>query len=242
MIEVLQTGTLTTVQDAGRPGNRHLGIPSSGAADRLSFALANWMVGNPWKTPALECTLGGLHLRFDTATMVALAGAEMWAQVNGQNVENFTAFPVNKGDILTLSFARQGCRAYVAVAGGFEGTEFFGSVSTYLPAKIDGVDGDAVKVGDTFLPRPTQGAKNTIPPGFCPRISNHAVLRTRPGPEYDYLTADSQRHLFISPFIATPETDRMGSRLRGDAIKTTGFGHMISGPMLPLCSPRHVSL
>ena len=83
MIEILHGGTQTTVQDNGRHGLRHLGIPSSGAADKLSFALANWMAGNSWDTPAIECALGGLHIRFLSATTIGLAGAEMWAQING---------------------------------------------------------------------------------------------------------------------------------------------------------------
>jgi len=130
MIEVLQSGTLTTLQDAGRAGLRDKGIPQSGAADRLSFALANYMLGNAWDAPALECTLGGLHLRILRDTAIALAGAEMWAQINGQNVNNFTAFPVKKGDVLTLSFARKGVRAYIALAGGFKAAPVMGSVST----------------------------------------------------------------------------------------------------------------
>ena len=115
MIEVLNGGTRATIQDAGRPGYRHLGIPQSGAADKLSFALANWMVGNRWDAPAIECALGGLHLRFKEPTTIALAGAEMWAQINGQNVINFNAMSVDKGDILTLSFARDGCLSLIHI-------------------------------------------------------------------------------------------------------------------------------
>jgi allophanate hydrolase subunit 2 len=85
-ITVLNGGTQTTVQDAGRPGFRHLGIPRSGAADKLSFAIANHLVGNVWDTPALECALGGLHLRFEQDTVIALSGAQMWAQINGLNI------------------------------------------------------------------------------------------------------------------------------------------------------------
>jgi len=141
MIEVLNGGTRATIQDAGRPGYRHLGIPQSGAADKLSFALANWMAGNRWDAPAIECALGGLHLKFTENITIALAGAEMWAQINGMNVKNFSPIPVEKGDILTLSFARDGCRAYIAVAGGLKVTEFMGSASTYLPPILMLADG-----------------------------------------------------------------------------------------------------
>ena len=234
MIEVLNGGTRATIQDGGRPGYRHLGIPQSGAADKLSFALANWMVGNRWDAPASECALGGLHLRFTEPTTIALSGAEMWAQINGLNIINFNAMTVEAGDILTLSFARDGCRAYIAVAGGIKIAEFMGSASTYLPAEFGGFDGRELRTGDklsaSHLPRE---AIRKIPRGYTPRLSRHVVLRARPAPEWALVSLPSQRHLFVSPFIATPATDRMGSRLRGDKIKTDSTLSMTSSPLLP---------
>jgi len=233
-ITVLNGGTQTTVQDAGRPGFRHLGIPRSGAADKLSFAIANHLVGNAWDTPALECALGGLHLRFEQDTVIALSGAQMWAQINGMNIDLNRAVGVEVGDILTLSYARAGCRGYVAIAGGIAATNFLGSVSTYLPAALGGIEGRALKAGDelTLVSGP-QGPVNTIPNGYVPFLSGHAVLRARSGPEFDLLSPDSRRYLFTTPFIATPATDRMGSRLRGDRIVTDQTFAMTSGPLLP---------
>ncbi len=237
MIEILNGGTQTTIQDSGRHGLRHLGMPASGAADKFSFALANWMAGNRWDAPALECALGGLHIRFTSDTTFGLAGAEMWAQVNGQNIKNFTAISVHKGDILTLSFARDGCRAYIAIAGGLKIPEFMASVSTYLPAKIGGIDGRALKAGDK-LPishRPREMPRS-IPKGFIPNLSRHVVLRSLPAPEWDGLDKASRRHLFVSPFHASSATDRMGSRLRGDKIsmsKQMTEVSMTSSPLIP---------
>lgn len=233
-ITVLNGGTQTTVQDAGRPGYRHLGIPRSGAADKLSFAIANHLVGNPWDMPALECALGGLHLRFQRDTTVALSGAQMWAQINGMNIDLNRAVGVEAGDILTLSYARAGCRGYIAVAGGIAATEFLGSVSTYLPAALGGIDGRALKSGDELdLVGDPIGPINTIPNGYIPFLSGHTVLRARSGPEFDLLSDCSRRYLFTTPFIATPATDRMGSRLRGDRIVTKDAFAMTSGPLLP---------
>jgi len=234
VIEVLNGGTETTIQDQGRFGHRHLGIPSSGAADRLSFALANWMAGNRWNAPAFECALGGLHIRFASDTTIGLAGAEMWAQINGQNVSNFTAIPVYKGDILTLSFARDGCRAYIAVAGGIKLPKFMGSTSTYLPAQIGGLEGRALRTGDKLVisNRPRE-APRTIPKGFTPSLSRHIVLRARAAPEWENLDKPSQRHLFVSPFHASAATNRMGARLRGDKISMKTPISMTSSPLLP---------
>lgn len=234
MMEILQSGTLTTLQDAGRPGHRHLGVPTSGAADRLSFALANWLVGNAWDAPAIECNIGGQHFKFHMATQVGIAGAEMSAQINGRSVKNFTSFPVDEGDILTLSPARLGCRTYVAIAGGLGGEAFLGSVSTYAAAGVGGLDGGPLRTGDKFKLTPSGAARRAIPPGFQPHISNHVVLRARPGPEYFDLTLPCQRHLYVSPFYARSQTNRMGARLKGDKLSlTTNADHMVSGPMLP---------
>ncbi len=233
MIEIRQPGTRVTIQDAGRPGLRHLGIPKSGAADKLSFALANYMVGNPWNTPALECVLGGQHFKFHADMIVAIAGAEMWAQVNGQNVENFSSFKVREGDILTFSFARIGCRAYLALPGGVDGSEFMGSVSTYLQAGLGGLEGRALQARDKVGSPDVTTQPRTIPHGYKPLISNHVVLRALEGPEFSELTLDSQRHLFVNPYRATKNTNRMGARLKGNLVKPKVERNMISSPLLP---------
>lgn len=234
IITVLSGGTQTMLQDAGRPGHRHQGIPSGGAADKLSFALANYLVGNPWNTPALECAIGGLHIRFERDTLIALAGAQMWAQINGQNVEPYKAVNVSKGDILTLSYTRAGCRAYIAIEGGLDGDEFLGSRSTYVPAALGGIAGRALKAGDALM---SLNVESTGPASLhkssVPLLSNHIVLRARSGPEWNLLTLESRRYLFTTPFYATAATDRMGSRLKGDHIGLIEPLNMTSSPLLP---------
>lgn len=234
LFRILQGGTQTTLQDAGRHGHRHLGIPRSGAADRLSFALANYLVGNPWDTPALECTLGGLHIKFEQKTRIAISGAEMWAQINGFNVEMNKSLPVETGDILTLSFARIGCRAYIAVEGGIKGETFLGSSSTYILGKLGGIEGRALRTGDELYSADCNNCgPQTLPSGYAPILSRHIVLRARAVKEWDWLTPEAQRYMYTSPFIATPDTDRMGTRLIGDRIDLANHKSLNSGPILP---------
>lgn len=234
IITVLNGGTRTTLQDAGRAGHRHEGIPAGGAADRLSFAIANFLVGNDWDTPALECALGGLHLRFERAAIIAVSGAEMWGQINGQNIPINRALNVEKGDILTLSYARAGCRAYIAIAGGLSGEKFLGSVSTYLPAALGGYDGRALKTGDKLTSAGRAPyAPQKLPNGYAPKLSKHIILRTQSGPEWDRIHRDGKRFLFTTPFYATDATDRMGSRLKGDKITLEDNRPMISVPLIP---------
>ncbi len=232
-LTILQSGTQTLIMDAGRPGYRHQGIPSGGAADKLSFAIANHLVGNSWDTPALECALGGLHIRFDKNCIIALSGAQMWSQNQGLNLPLNKAVPVAAGDILTMSFARAGCRAYLAIAGGIEATPFMGSVSTYLPAKLGGLNGEALKTGDVLPLGKPQNEPRSLPNGHIPRLSNHVVLRAELGPEWEHLSNASKRYLFTSPFFATSATDRMGSRLKGDQVALKHPLKMTSSPLLP---------
>jgi biotin-dependent carboxylase-like uncharacterized protein len=234
VLTILKGGTQTTLQDAGRPGHRHLGIPKSGAADRLSFALSNYLVGNPWDAPALECTLGGLHIRFLKTSRIAISGADMKAQINGMNVGMNRCVPVEPGDILTFSFGRVGCRAYIAVEGGLKGESFMGSVSTYIPAGFGGLEGRAYRAGDEICSAEleTTGPKS-LPFGYAPRLSRHIVLRARSVTEWDWLSPAAQRYMYTSPFHATADTDRMGARLRGDKIDLVEKKDMVSSPILP---------
>jgi biotin-dependent carboxylase-like uncharacterized protein len=234
ILTILNGGAHTTLQDAGRPGFRHLGIPRSGAADRLSFGIANFLVGNSWDAPALECTLGGLHLRFEKDTRIAISGAEMWAQINGLNIEMNRSLPVKKGDILTFSFARIGCRAYIAVEGGLEGESFLQSVSTYTPAKLGGLEGRRYKAGDEIRSADLDNTgPQSLPTGYTPILSRHIVLRARSVSEWERLSPNAQRYMFTSPFITTQDTDRMGARLIGDQIDLLDASPLVSGPILP---------
>jgi len=232
-ITIVQSGTQTLIMDAGRPGHRHQGIPGGGAADKLSFAVANHLVGNRWDAPALECALGGLHVRFNEDYTIAISGAQMWSQNQGLNLPLNKAVQVEAGDILTMSFTRAGCRSYLAIAGGIKATPFMGSVSTYLPAKLGGLDGEALKTGDVLDIGEPQAEPRTLPKGHIPLLSNHIVLRAEQGPEWEYLSDASKRYLFTTPFYATTATDRMGSRLKGDLVTLDRPLKMTSSPLLP---------
>lgn len=232
-LTVLHSGTQTLIMDAGRPGHRHQGIPGGGAADKQSFAIANHLVGNRWDAPALECALGGLHVRFNKDYIIAISGAQMWSQNQGMNLPLNRAVQVEAGDILTMSFTRAGCRAYLAIAGGVKAEPFLGSVSTYLPAKLGGLDGEALKTGDEIEIGEPHGEPQTLPKGHIPLLSNHIVLRAEQGPEWDALSDASKRYLFTTPFYATTATDRMGSRLKGDQVALDTVLKMTSSPLLP---------
>ena len=131
-IEVVKPGALTTVQDLGRPGFAHLGVPRSGAADRSSLKLANRLVGNAEGAAALECTLIGPSLRFSDEALIAITGAEVSARLDGDEVALNSAVGVAAGALLELATTRAGLRSYIAVRGGIEAEPMMGSKSSDL--------------------------------------------------------------------------------------------------------------
>lgn len=148
MIEVLSPGLQTSVQDLGRPGHEHLGISPSGAADPVSLEAGNQLLGNLPGAAALEMTLLGATLRFETETRLAVTGAEMDARLGDHPIKRWELVTARAGETLKLGPARRGCRAYVCVAGGIAAPLVLGSASTHLQSGVGGFEGRALKSGD----------------------------------------------------------------------------------------------
>jgi len=148
MIEVLRAGPLTTVQDLGRPGYRHLGVATAGALDTLALEIGNRLVGNRPDAAGIEVTLGPVVLRFARATRIALSGADYGATLGGRPVWPCWSLPVGAGEELVLTAGKRAMRAYVCVAGGIDVLPMLGSRSTDLGAHFGGLAGRALKDGD----------------------------------------------------------------------------------------------
>src|SRR5579875_1576963 len=130
-IEVIKPGLATTVQDLGRPGYYHLGIPLSGGMDRYALRAANLLVGNDEGAAVLEAVFLGPELRFTQAALVAVTGADLPPKLDGVAQPGWTAFAVQAGQVLSFDFLRRGARAYIGVSGGIDVPVVLGSRSTY---------------------------------------------------------------------------------------------------------------
>ncbi|MEX3823111.1 allophanate hydrolase, partial [Paraburkholderia sp. BR14262] len=113
MIEVVRAGLLTTVQDLGRPGYRHLGVATGGALDTLALEVGNRLVGNRPDAAGVEITFGTVALRFARATRIASTGTDFGATVGGRPVWSWWSLPVAAGEELVMNGAKRGMRAYV---------------------------------------------------------------------------------------------------------------------------------
>ena len=234
-VTVVKPGLQTTIQADPRTGRRHLGVPASGAADPLSLALANKLVGNPLFAPSLEITLTGLSLRFDRDEHIALTGGKAKARLNGERVKLHRTLTVRAGDELNVGTCKAGARNYLAVAGGFTGVDVLGSESTYLPAGLGGYLGRALRTGDRLATGPVSQPPVELktPKGFRPRASTSWAVRACHGPEIDSLGKEGSFDLFDTNFTIGNRADRMGMRLEGVRFDVTSSGRMPSRPVFP---------
>ena len=217
-IKVLSPGLATTVQDLGRPGYYHLGIPISGAMDRFALRAANMLVGNDEGAAALEAVFMGPELEFTRDAMVAVAGAELPPKVDGEPRETWTSIAVRKGQVLSFDYLKAGARAYIAVSGGIDIPPVLGSRSTYPLGALGGVEGRALQAGDEL---PANAAARPVTEGRSVAAnlrrmpSMPAELRVMTGLYWHRVTEAAGRNFFEDTWKVAPEADRIGYRFRG---------------------------
>jgi antagonist of KipI len=214
MIRVESPGLFTTVQDLGRWGHQHQGVPVAGPMDPFAHRLANLAVGNDASCATLETTLVGPRLRFAAAARFAVAGATCAMTLDGRPVVPGVPHEAPEGSELAIGRVVRGARAYVAVAGGIDVPLVLGSRSTHVPSGMGGVDGRPLKTGDVLrvgLSSATPGL--AIEPAPLP--DGGAVLRVLPGPEADAFEPDGVRVLARTRLVLHQDSNRMGYRLTG---------------------------
>lgn len=224
MIRVIEPGLSTTVQDLGRPGYYHLGIPPSGAADPYSFETGNLLLGNPSNFSALEITLLGPRLEFGKKTVIAITGAEVQPSLNDQPIPMWQAVEVRSGDVLTFKFAKRGVAAYLCVSGGILVPEVMGSKSTYLTIKLGGLKGRKLQAGDMIeigepLPGVFKITGKFIPDEYIPGFESEIQARVVLGLS-SYLLADEGVRSFLNrEWTVSAESNRVAYRCQGPSIK-----------------------
>jgi biotin-dependent carboxylase-like uncharacterized protein len=229
VIEVIRAGSLTTIQDLGRPGLAHLGVPRSGAADRDSLRLANRLVGNLEDAACLEITFGGFGARFDRAAIVALAGAPCPVRVSGHQASMYGPIQVRAGDEVSLGSPAQGVRTYLAIRGGVDVPPVLGSRSTDILAGL-GPDplwpGVLLPVGADTVGLPCVDVA-PVPP-----IPQEIIVRVMPGPRDDWFTPAALTALTSSPYEVTSQSNRVGIRLAGRTLERSRTGELPSEGMV----------
>jgi len=215
-LEVLRPGMLTTVQDLGRFGQGHLGVPQQGAVDSYALRWALRLAGAPEDAPALEITLMGPALVVREACFAGLAGAELGARLNGDPWPAGESRRLAAGDRIAFGTPdRRGLRAYLAFAGGIAVDCILGSRSTDLQSRVGGLGGRALVTGDVLEVGDGPGIPARAP---VPTAILQEAVRVLPGPRDELFPAEALRRLTSEPYTVTPQVDRVGMRLFGPAI------------------------
>ncbi|MFO1420899.1 MAG: urea carboxylase [Candidatus Competibacteraceae bacterium] len=220
VIEVLAAGTLTTVQDwPGRLGYWDVGVPPSGPMDDLAFRLGNRLVGNPPGAAGLEFTMNGPTLRFHGPAVIALAGTEMPATLDGHPVRFWTPLAAPAGAVLQVGQARTGARAYLCVRHGIAVPDYLGSRATFTLGRFGGHGGRALRLGDVLPVRPSapDGGEQPLDASLIPRYDPEWELRVIYGPHGapDFFTEDDIATFFATAWEVHYNSSRTGVRLIG---------------------------
>ncbi|MFD3441778.1 biotin-dependent carboxyltransferase family protein [Streptomyces sp. NPDC058685] len=229
-IAVVRAGALSTVQDLGRPGHAHLGVPRSGALDAPAARTVNRLVGNAEGAAVLETTLNGCALRPRCAVTVAVGGAPCPVTVDGRPVAWGAPVRVAAGSLIEAGWAARGVRSYVAVAGGFAVEPVLGSRSTDLlsglgPAPL--ADGAVLPLGMP-IGQPARldgGVPWPAPPA-------ELILRVRLGPRADWFTDGALRTLASGGYRVSASSNRIGLRTEGPALERARTGELPSEGMV----------
>ena len=231
MLEVIDGGLRTTIQDMGRRGGQALGIPPSGAQDGFALRIANLLVGNSPGGPlvvredpgaaGLEMTLGRLKLRASEDHALALTGADTGATVDDEPAPPcWSSFVLRRGQTLACGLAQSGARAYLAVHGGIDVPLYRGSRATHVSGGFGGLEGRPLEKGDRLpVGAATAAAEDLagrrLRPDLVPGYTPPMQVRVVAGPEVHHFTKESVEAFYATAWKLNPKADRTGMRFIG---------------------------
>lgn len=232
-LRFIKTGLQTTIQDLGRTGHQHLGIPVGGVMDKRSARLANDLVGNPTEYPLFEITLLGPSIRFEGACQIAITGAMLSPEINGQAIAQNQTIHVNDGDLLNFGRPTAGCRAYLAVRGQWKVAQWLGSCSASTSNGEIATPDSWIKK-DSWIEIESNGS--IAPKTTSTTLQLDALkmpIKVMQGPEFHLFSNLFVGLFFSKNFTITPDSNRMGYRLKEPIEGYESLGEIISSGVIP---------
>jgi len=244
MIEVLSSSALATVQDLGREGGLRWGVGTSGAMDTLALAAGNLLLGNEESAAAIEIPVFPFRVRFSEDCAFAVTGADGAATLDARPLMPWSTYAARAGQVLNLGMPQGGAsraaRAYLCLAGGVDVPSVLNSRSTQLRGAFGGLEGRALRKGDTLRagkPGPTTRATGIglVPPALTLPLQADGcpAMRVLPAAEYAHYTPASRDAFWNTAWKVTPQSDRYGYRLAGEALVSITAVEMRSHGIVP---------
>lgn len=245
-LTILKPGINTSMQDLGRWGFQAYGVPVGGAMDKVAASLANIICGNDEQEAVLEMTLHGMSILFHMDTLCAFTGGGCKCFIGDVELPFDRLLHIPAGSLMQTQPEAKGCRAYLAVAGGFDIGRELGSASTHIPSGLGGVHGRSLLAGDVLSFKPTA---SRMAPASLKLLSNNirvsswevsdlipcdddpAVIHIVRGPEYACFDEKDRYQFMQGGYIISTRSNRMGYRLEGQHIKLNQPLELVSSPV-----------
>lgn len=250
-IKIIKPGTLSMMQDRGRHGYRHIGVPVAGCMDMVAASTANILVGNKGHEATIEMTYGGLSFLAVTPLLIACCGAGAGLIANGQKLPYWTPLFISENTVLQFVPQADGCRSYLAIAGGWDAPTILRSQSTYLPSKLGGFHGRLLQKEDELSNissisalsgrillhlHPSNKQINHTKWYVNPlRFANYSsqTIRCVEGHESDWFDSMAHETLFTSNYTISNRSNRMGYHLSGKPLGARTDLEMFSTAVMP---------
>jgi biotin-dependent carboxylase-like uncharacterized protein len=244
MIEILSSSALATVQDLGREGGLRWGVGTSGAMDPLALAAGNLLLGNEESAAAIEIPVFPFRVRFAEDCAFAVTGADCAATLDARPLMPWSTYQARAGQVLNLGMPQGGAwrsaRAYLCVAGGVDVPPVLNSRSTQLRGAFGGLEGRALRKGDTLRAGAPGRATRATGIGLVPpalqlplHVDGCPAMRVLPAAEYEAYTAASREAFWSTAWKVTPQSDRYGYRLSGEALEPIAAMELRSHGIVP---------
>lgn len=231
MLELVEPGLTTLVQGVPFRGLRHLGMPLAGAADPVALTLANWLVGNAAEDAALETAYAPLSLVVKADCVVAVQGAATETEIDGRIISVSSAFRLAKGSHLRIPSVKGGCRSYLAVRGGIGIEPVLSATSTFTPAKLGGLGGQALPKGAILnICPPAESPLRELPEQYRLRHGMDFLFRVTEAPEYQWIEPGA---LAGKSWTTSRRADRIGLELEGTPIRQLRTDQLDSSAVFP---------
>lgn len=235
VIKVEKSGLSTSVQDLGRTGYQQYGMVVSGAVDPFALQVGNLLVGNKRNAAGIEVVIMGPKLQFLKDTVIAICGADLSPKLDGKEIPMWASVIVHKGQSLSFGQPKDGVYSYIAIAGGIDIPNIMGSRSTYVKARIGGVEGRFLQKDDMLQCANVNGKikMKRLSNNLIPSYQTDQKIRVILGPDEDAFSQESIKGFLSGTYEITKQTDRMGMRLNGPALQHVNEADIISDSIFP---------
>lgn len=211
---VIKPGFYSTVQDAGRFGFAGVGLAKSGVMDEHAYRWANYLLDNAQTDAVLEITYGDCLLEAQAPTQIAVTGANMQFEINGEPKENWRSYAIETGDLLRWRTPKTGVRAYLAVKGGLQTPVFFNARAVNTREHIGMVLNAAAQL--PYLANESSMTIRSVPADYRPDYQEPLVLHLLPSYQFDRFSTEQIKLFFKTNYRISKDSDRTGYRLQGE--------------------------